>query len=319
MVARLGTEFFRRLAAAVSGLVALVVLLGSTTWSQPRSDPGYARSCLAVGAYVVSADPSPGPALAAFAAVDGEMGPLTMRRSFNPSLPSDFQASAAAEDAAAGLRSFVSWKPPGLDFRGAAQGRYDREVGAWARSVPAGVFATAYHEPENDMTAAEFVALHRHLYTVVTTANPGIRWGPVYMAYWWDPAEPAHYVGDPHEWWPGEDHADFVGLDWYGSDPAPMTTSGSFLHWYDVMASTNLPLFIVEYGQYELRPGERPDPTSQRARAAAIRQDAAWIAEHPQVAMWLYWQGPGPTGDWAMRDQVSLRAWREVAAAGCRP
>ena len=318
-MARLRSAWARRVAAAVWTAVTLLVLPGSAAWHQDRSDPGYARGCLAVGAYVVSADPSPGPALREFAAVDRDMGPLTVRRSFNPTLPADFPASAAAGDAAAGLRSFVSWKPPGLDFRGAARGRYDEEVRAWARSVPAGVFATAFHEPENDMTAAEFVALHRHLYAVVTAANPGIHWGPVYMAYWWDPAEPGHYVGDPQDWWPGEDSADFVGLDWYGSEPEPMTTSGSFRHWFEFMAPTGLPLFVVEYGQYELRPGEVPDPAAHQARADAIRQDAAWMAAHPQVAMWLYWQGPGPTGDWAMRDEVSLRAWREVAAAGCRP
>ncbi len=316
---RLHGSWCRRVRAAVWTTVLLVLLPASATWTAQRAEPGYARSCLAVGAYVASADPSPGPALREFAALDRRIGPLTMRRSFNPSLPASFQSSAAAGDAAAGLRSFISWKPPGLDFRGAAEGHYDREIRAWARSVPAGVYATAYHEPENDMTAAEFVALHRHLYAVVTTANPGILWGPVYMAYWWDPAEPAHYIGDWTDWWPGDGSADFVGIDWYGSEPAPMTASGSFRHWYDAMSPKRLPLLVVEYGQYELRPGEVPDPAAQQARAEAIRQDAAWIADHPRVAMWLYWQGTGPTGDWAMRDEVSLQAWREVAAAGCRP
>lgn len=302
-------------------LAALLVVLPTLLGLRSRDDPAdYAVECLAVGARVESRDPGRSAQLEAFREADRSMGPLTMRRSFDRSLPSSFADSNAAGDAAAGLRSFVSWKPPDGDVRGAAKGRYDRQVTAWARSVPrSGVFATAFHEPENDMTAEEFVALHRHLYRVVKAANPTIRWGPVYMAYWWDPGQPGHYVGDPAAWWPGEDTADFVGLDWYAERPEPMTQSPSFRHWYAVMAPTDLPLLIVEYGQYVLAPGETSRPALERARAEAIRTDAAWIAAHAQVTGWLYWQGTGPAGDWAMRDEESLAAWRDVARSGCRP
>ena len=216
-----------------------------------------------------------------FLEADDAIGPLSIRRSFDTALPRSFGASAAAGDRDAGVRSFVSWKPPRGDFRGAADGRYDDQVRAWAESIPAGVFATSFHEPENDMTGPEFVALQRHLYGVVKQVNPAIRWGPVYMAYWWDPAEPSHFIGDPAAWWPGEDYADFVGLDWYGPDPEPMTTSGSFRNWFQAMRPTGLPLFITEYGQYAVADGEQRDPAKERARAEAIRQDAAWIADAP--------------------------------------
>jgi hypothetical protein len=308
----------RRLFALLSALL-LAVPVGLAL--RVHADAGdYAAGCLSVGARVEPSGPGQGSLLEAFRGADQLMGPLTMRRSFDRSLPASFAASAAAGDPEAGLRSFVSWKPPGDDVRGAAQGRYDRQVAAWAHSVPrtGGVFGTAFHEPENDMTAAEFVAMHRHLYAVVKAANPTIHWGPVYMSYWWDPGQRGHYVGDPAAWWPGEDAADFVGLDWYGDRPEPMTQSASFRHWYAAMAPTDLPLFIVEYGQYVLQPGETARPALERARAEAIRQDAAWIAEHPQITVWLYWQGTGPAGDWAMRDEASLAAWREVARSGCR-
>jgi hypothetical protein len=191
-------------------------------------------------------------------------------------------------------------------------------VAGWARSVPAGTYATAYHEPENDMPAARFVALQRHLYTIVKGANPGIRWGPVYMAYWWDPEQPRHFVGNPAAWWPGAEFADFVGLDWYGSQPAPMTASRSFTLWYRTMEPTALPLYIVEYGQYEIRPGQVRDPSLERVRAASIRADAAWIRAHPRISMWLYWDAVGAeNGDWRMRDAASLRAWRDVTAGEC--
>jgi hypothetical protein len=306
--------------------VALAVVAVAVTLSAARAHvlgpdaSVYARTCLAVGAAVTVPGERGGPTPSDFAPARELLGPLTVRRSFDSSLPQSFQTSAAADDARMGLRSFVSWKPPGGDYQAVTAGRYDRQITAWAQSVPrTGVFATSIHEPENDMGADDFVAYQRHVYGVVKAANPTIRWGPVYMAFWWDPAQPGHYVGDPDRWWPGAEYADFVGLDWYGAEPEPMTASPSFRHWYDVMSRTPLPLFIVEYGQYVLRSGEQPRPALERARAAVIRQDAAWIARHPRIAMWIYWQGVGPRGDWRMTDPPSQRAWREVAEFGCAP
>lgn len=305
----------RRRVLAWGGAVAVVLAVaGGALWLPDKADDGV--GCLAVGAHVQPG--TSGSHLATFVDTAKKMGPLTMRRSFDPALPSSFRRSDAGSDAAGGLRSFVSWKPPHGDHAGAARGKYDDEITAWARSVPrTGVYATAFHEPENDMTAEEFVAMQRHLYEVVKRANDTIHWGPVYMAYWWDPAQPSHYVGDPAAWWPGDDHADFAGLDWYGVQPRPMTSSPDFRHWYRFMAATGKPLAIPEYGQYVLPEGARPDPRLQRLRADAIRADAAWIQAHPQIRVWLYWQDVGPEGDWAMTDAVSQGAWRAVARAGC--
>ena len=306
-----------RLAVAVLAAVMLAGSIVAAVRWWPRT--GYAIDCLAVGAHVLDPDGELRTTdTAAFLAARDRLGAITVRRSFDPSLPASFADSAAGADAAAGVRSFVSWKPPGGDYRGAARGDYDREVRAWARSVPdTGVFATAFHEPENDMTAADFVALQRHLYAVVKAANPTIRWGPVYMAYWWDPAAAGHYIGDPAAWWPGRDAADFSGFDWYGPQPEPMTGTAEFEHWHTFMAATGVPLFITEYGQYAVRPGEPPRPDLQRQRAVAIEEDAAWIGDHPQIRMWNYWDGTGAQGDWRLTDVASQSAWQAVARSGC--
>lgn len=300
----------------------LVLALTLSTCGHPLApvaegpDPEYAIECLAIGAHVD--DVATGNGTRAFVDAEERLGPLTIRRSFDVVLPSSFDSSSAADDPAAGVRSFVSWKLPGGDHAGAARGEYDDQVAAWARSVPrSGVYATAYHEPENDMTADQFVAMQRRLYTVVKAANPTIRWGPVYMAYWWDPAEPDHYVGRPDDWWPGNEYADFAGLDWYGADPRPMVTSANFLHWYETMLPTGVPLLITEYGQYAVRPGERPDPDLLEARRAAIQADARWIGDHPRIRMWLYWDDSGDRGDWRLTDAASQRVWRDVARSGC--
>lgn len=317
----------RRQVVAAAGLLAAVLVVVSVVVAVTRSSAppagsqvssGYAATCLAVGVAVNPPGTQAAPATAAFQKAQKALGPVTIRRSFDSSLPASFAQSAAAGDAKAGLHSFVSWKPPGGDFRGATQGKYDRQIGAWAKSVPrTGVFATAWHEPENDMTAAQFVAFQRHVYGVVKAANSTIHWGPVYMAYWWDPGQPKHYVGDPGAWWPGDGYADFAAIDWYGATPEPMSTSPSFLNWYRAMLPHHVPLLITEYGQYVLAPGQQPQPALEQARADAIRQDAAWVADHPALRMWVYWQGVGPRGDWRMHDKASEQAWRSVAGSGC--
>jgi hypothetical protein len=139
------------------------------------------------------------------------------------------------------------------------------------------------------------------------------------MAYWWDPAEPDHYVGDPSAWWPGEEYADFVGLDWYGTDPEPMTASPSFSHWYAEMAPSGLPLVIAEYGQGVIGPEEQLTGELDRGRAEAIDRDATWIAEHPQVIAWLYWHGPGHGGDWRLTGDAARSVWRDVATGAYCP
>ena len=282
----------------------------------PSFDPNYAQNCLAVGAAVKRGSD----AEAQFQQAQTTLGRLTIRRSFDTGLPSSFQTSAAAQDPGADVHSFVSWKPPDGDHAGAAQGRYDRQISAWAKSVPSfGVYATAWHEPENDMTAADYVAFERHVYTVVKKANPAIRFGPVYMAYKWDPTLPSAYIGDPQAWWPGADYADFAGLDWYGRDPHPMTTSASFSTWFSTVSPYGRPLFITEYGQYWQPGGQPSDPQKAQARAAAIRQDAEWIFAHPQIKGWLYWQGSDSSGSWKIDDPASRAAWRAVSARGCQP
>ncbi len=247
---------------------------------------------------------------------NADVGPLMFRRSFDSSLPSSFQTSMARDDAANGYRSFVSWKPPNGDFVGAAQGRYDTQVIAWAKSVPnTGVYATSFHEPENDMTGPQFVALQRHLYTVVKAANPNIKWGPVYMAYWWDDGT-NHYIGDKDAWWPGNAYADFTAVDVYTNDARPLENHPEFRGWYDYMLGTGKPMLISEYGQYVVKPGEQPDAAKQAHRADVIRQDAQWLAEEGTISMWLYWDAMGSKGDWRLNDPLSQQAWREVSESG---
>ena len=289
--------------------------------NQPPGPPGSgALDDTWIGA--AASEPKPGGgidySIEVFNDSNADVGPLTYRRSFDSTLPTSFQTSAAAQDAANGYHSFVSWKPPNGDYVGAANGVYDAQVTAWARSVPTnGVYATAFHEPENDMTGPQFVAMQRHLYTVVKAANPSIHWGPVYMAYWWDDGT-SHYVGDKDAWWPGNAYADFTAVDVYSNDAKALENHSEFRGWYDYMLGTGKQMIIAEYGQYVVKPGQTADPGKLADRAATIRQDAQWLTEQGTISMWLYWDAMGEKGDWRLSDPESQEAWRQVAESGRR-
>ncbi len=270
--------------------------------------------------WIGAAHNTPDTSITAFDSANATIGPLKVHRSFDSTLPATFAKSSGKDDAAHGYASFVSWKPPGGDFVGAANGAYDAAITAWAKSVPTtGVFATSYHEPEDNMTGPQFVALQRHLYTVVKAANPTIQWGPVHMSYWWKNPSAIGKVSPSSQdsWDVGDAYRDFTAVDNYSRTPLSLQTDPQFHSWYDFfLAKSTKPLFITEYGQYVVPPGGTADPNMQAARAAVIKTDATWLATQPRIQMWLYWDGTGSAGDWTLTDTASQTAWKAAALVG---
>jgi hypothetical protein len=301
-------------AAEKSSLLGMLAV-EAVPFGNPIASPVASKS-IAIGAAVNNGKSSD---ISLFRERMNTLGPMTFRRSFNSSLPETFQKSAAKDDAKYGLKSFVSWKPPSGDYVGAANGKYDDAVIKWAKSVPStGVYATAFHEPENDMTGPQFVAMQRHLYTIVKKANPSIQWGPVYMSYWWGKGT-SHYIGNPDEWWPGNEFADFSAVDHYTLDaPVPLSQDNEFMTWYRYMAPKNVPLIIAEYGQYAIENGKRV-ASHEAKRAEVIKQDAAWLQRQDKFVLWMYWDAFGKKNeDWGLRDKASADAWKSLADAAAK-
>ena len=251
---------------------------------------------------------------------DKVLGPLRYRRCFDESLPATFQVSCARDDWSHGYRSFVSWKPPAKDFLGAAAGRYDAQITDWARSVPPGIglYATVWHEPEEDMTGQQFVAMFQHVYAVVKAANPSITFGPVHMAYRWHEGSNHYAPGGPDAWWVWSRYADFVAVDAYSPNPTSLRDQPGFKGWLNFVnrKAPTKPLVVAEYGQYVVAPvGTPPDAAKQAARARIIPIDESYLRSM-RFTMWLVWHGAGPKGDWRLTDPGSQAAWRTVAANG---
>jgi len=257
--------------------------------------------------------------LAVFDDANAAVGPLRYRRCFNPTLPATHQTSCARDDWSHGYRSFVSWKPPQLDFAGTAAGAYDKQIEAWATSVPThiGLYATVWHEPENDLTGAQYVAMYQRVFAVVKAANPSISFGPVYMSYWWREGSSHYAPGGPNAWWVWSRYADFVAVDTYSPNPTPLRDDPDFQGWLRFVnaKAPDRPLIVAEYGQYVVKPGTSPDPAKLARRARVIEADETYLRSM-RFTMWLYWDGVGAQGDWRLMDSVSQAAWREVASNG---
>jgi len=286
------------------------------------TSPGGASSApqhrLWIGAYANTPE-QPISTLPTFDQANPDIGPLRYRRCFNTYLPATFQQSCARDDWSLGYRSFVSWKPPKLDYAGAAAGVYDAQVADWAKSVPTniGLYATVWHEPENDLTAPQYVAMYQRVYAVVKAANPSISFGPVHMAYWWHEGSGHYAPGGPNAWWVWDRYADFVAVDTYSQNPMSLKDDPAFRGWLrfvNAKAPTK-PLVVAEYGRYVVAPGTQANPLKQAARARNIPVDESYLRSM-RFTMWLLWHGTGDKGDWRLTDRASQTAWRNVANNG---
>ena len=258
--------------------------------------------------------------LSAFAAADDLMGPLIMRRSF-PSLES--WPKAVAADKQAGYRSFVSAVVPNRDYTGLAAGKYDNQIIAAVRSLPAGTRCTMNHEPENDVPGRTFVSMFRRFYTVAKKANPQVRVGTAHLTYGWRNGVVGNSGNNtgtqaPEEWDVGDAYRDFTAADTYSVGGQALQDDPQFRAWFDFFNRvSNKPLGIAEYGQYAVPPGGSRDPVLEAKRARLIAEDAAWLSGQAKfTGMWLLWNGSGAQGNWKLQDRASIDAWRAVAAAG---
>lgn len=313
------------LAAVLAGCLLLV-------WGVPGPAEGNATTDtqrrLWIGAN--ASKPIPGKealdhSLAVFDEANRVLGPLRYRRCFNETLPASFQESCAKDDWSHGYRSFVSWKPPHLDHAGAAAGVYDAQVRSWAKSVPTsiGLYATVWHEPENDLTGPQYVAMYQHIYSVVKAANPSITFGPVYMAYRWQEGTDHYAEGGPNAWWVWDRYADFAAVDAYSRNPTTLKSNPKFQGWLNFInaKAPTKPLVVAEYGQCSNSPDNPCTAEEKAVRARIIPMDEAYLRSM-RFTMWLVWHGVGKQVDpvedldWRLTDPEAQGAWRTVASHG---
>ena len=284
------TTYSRRSALRFGGLSAVAVtgLVATSSSSASASSRLKAPQPKAVvkNHFTIGADNNEGfgnNTLQGFQNADTLIGPLRMRRSF-PSLAS--WGTVVAADTAAGYRSFVSAGVPNGDYAGTASGRYDAQIVAAVKDLPADTCVTMNHEPENDVPGPTWVAMFRRFYTVAKAANPSIRIGPAHLTYGWRNGKvgaAGNNTGTqtPEQWDVGDAYRDFTAADTYSVRGQSLETDPQFRAWFDFFNRvSNKPLGIAEYGQYAVPPGASRDSIA-RDQARSAHQAGRRLADGP--------------------------------------
>jgi len=246
-------------------------------------------------------------------------GKMRVRRSFNPKIPATWAASAAGQDAATGIISFHSIRPPdlpggGQDMQGVIDGVYDSDITGWAKGAPrtGPVFGTMSHEPEapdKRLNGKLFVAGFRHFYQLAKAANPNIQLAPVHMSFQWQAG--SRVTAKPDEWWVGSEYCDFIGVDDYNKATATgrstVADDPEFQRWYDWAKGKGKPLAVAEYGRME-------NPDDPQALPRELKSAESWLLDHNFI-MWLFWNGTGSQADWTMK-AATADPWSAIAARG---
>ncbi|MGZ4666302.1 MAG: hypothetical protein ACXV5Q_15050 [Frankiaceae bacterium] len=215
---------------------------------------------------------------------------LRVRRAFYPGMPAAIANTEAAGDRAAGVVTFLSVKP---SFR--SVGCDNARIASLVKSMPAGSYLTAWHEPENDMSAGQYTAMFRNFYRVAKAANPGIYIGNVYMTYQWGAGR---RVTNPDAWWVGAGATDFLATDTYMDpwqadahhNPKPLSQDPDHLRWHNWAKTKGKPLLLTESGVGQ--------GFTDAQRAGYYRANEAWLRANG-YRMVLTWNGAGtpPNGE----------------------
>lgn len=196
---------------------------------------------------------------------------------------------------AAKLTPFVSFKPNPVEVKA---GKWDQHFETAARSLPTGCYLTVWHEPENDMPAATFVAVYERAYARMKAANPTLRMGPVNMAYQWQPNRSA--TAQPWAW--ATTAKDFHGIDIYTSVSSGATLSipqkSSWPRWTPVAGPASGWL-VVERGIHQTV-----------SQATVLDKDISYLRAVGAHGL-MYWNSGGATdsSNYLLNNQA-LAVWR---------
>ncbi len=219
-------------------------------------------------------------------------------REFIPGVLSGPRSLIAATDKlcrpswSAGLTPMFSFK---LDRDQVAAGQWDSvlaELAQWLGQQP-DAYVIPWHEPEDDMTGAQFAAFFNRVADRMRTANPFVRMVYASMAYQWAPKKDGGSIAGrtytPADWRAAD--ADFVAADVYSGRSFPLRAilpeHPGFARW---MAE------IVGDRTYMVTERGFETGTDHQLRAEQIDRETDWLLTDPvgqRCTAWLYWNTGG--------------------------
>ena len=159
-------------------------------------------------------------------------GAVETRRLFDQLRNPDFALNMARRELAAGRMPILSFKVPGNDWAGAANGRYDRELYALRdrlAALPGKVFVTIHHEPAGDGRPQDYAAMQRHVLPILSPPV-NVEAGVIANGFWWSAGRQGLTDAQIAEWLPADvlRKAEVVAADTYqgGNSARPGEDAG---------------------------------------------------------------------------------------------
>lgn len=149
----------------------------------------------------------------------GGFAGLTVMRYYSTGMPTSWSTSAG--NTPKGPTQWVASVKPNI--ASTIAGSQDATITTWAKSVPAGTYVTAQHEPEQkakNITPTQFGQFFARFYSVVKAANPALLIGPIVMTYTSNvrPVDTVGHATAGHNEWLEAVAANNVPVDWCGYD-----------------------------------------------------------------------------------------------------
>lgn len=239
-----------------------------------------------------------------FATMNNLIGPLTITRAFEQTLPSSWESVSAP-----GAVEFVSYKNSGSFAN----------MTSYFNSLPANSRVIYYHEPEGPTdwpSGQDFVNAYVAEYDKAKSIRPEIPFGMCAGGFQYRNSN----NGVDGSYIPPANKVDFYAMDTYRDNInsfgqiQPIENMPEFQTWYSFVKSSGKDLYITEYGRGLVGEDELPGTEQLRAQTMAI--DYTYLKAEGFKG-WIYWYGNyGPDGrSWAFTDQGSIDAWSAIAVA----
>jgi hypothetical protein len=241
--------------------------------------------------------------------LDGLYNGLELVRIFYPGKPGNWPGKLNVDK----RPIVVSFKFPPAEV---ASGKHDAFMRSWFAAAPRDqeIYWTYYHEPEQEidggqMTSAQYKAAWKRLRSLADEAgNDRLTATLILMGWSVNPKSGRNW----RDYYPGRDVVQVLGWDIY--NPPGQVSKGNYqspAEIYERVIETSraedLPFGIGETGSY-LTKGD-----SGSGRAAWLRSVAKHLSDEGAVFV-AYFDHDWPSGDFRLRDQASIAAWREFCS-----
>lgn len=259
-----------------------------------------------VGIYVGDQSTSTPDYAALWRARQRSYGPVPLWRCYDSSIKTPTTARFTRIPGAVPVYSI---KPPNDDHGGFAAGTYSTQYKAVVEALPSDALVTVWHEPEDDLTGPEFLALTERAITDLREVNPDVGYFYCAMAYQWETNSQGH-TGSVAGWIEAAQMVDLVTVDVYASqsDFSPMEADVGFRTWMErIVVPSEVPWGVTERGI--------SSHAGEAARTDMLIQDWQYAARHDAHLM-MYYDADWTGGAWQLRTPMEVSAMRAIASQG---